>query len=61
MPKLSKTALGEAMPKKEDRSEDQFKAAIDIDLPIAYSYWRDQFPVQPSLKTIINFDQLITT
>ena len=37
MPKLSKTSLGEAIPKKEDRSEDQLKAATDIDASIAIS------------------------
>ena len=61
MPKLSKTAPVEAMPKKEDRTEDILKAATDIDVPIANSYWRVQLPVQPSPKTIINFDQMITT
>ncbi len=39
MPKLSKTDRGEAMPEKEDRSEDQFKVANDIIVPIAYSHW----------------------
>ena len=58
MSKLSETARGEAA--RKDRPEDQLKAAMDIDVPIASSYWRDQFSVQPSLKTIINFDQMKT-
>ena len=55
MPKLNKPARGEAMPAKIVL---RTKAAIDIDVPIASSYWRDQCSVQPSLKTIINFDQM---
>ena len=54
MPKLSETARA-----RKDRPEDQLKAAFDIDVPIASSYWRDQFSVQPSLKTINNFDQMM--
>ena len=58
MPKLSKTARGEAMPEKEDRSEDQLKAANDME-DCVLALGRDQFSVLPSLKTIINFDQMI--
>ena len=60
MPKLSKTDRGEAMPEKEDRSEDQLKYAYDIIVPnCILALRRDQFSVLPSLKTIINFDQMI--
>jgi len=73
MPKLCKIArvfAAKLCQKRKivDSTEDQLKAAIDIDVPIMSSYWRDQSlvqrdqsSVQPSFKTIINFDQMITT
>jgi hypothetical protein len=51
MPKSSKIAVGEAIPDKEDRSEDQLKAAIDINVPIAHSHWGEiNFQSSPHSK-----------
>ncbi len=51
MPKSSKIAVGEAIPDKEDRSEDQVKAAIDINVPIAHSHWGEiNFQSSPHSK-----------
>ena len=53
MPKSSKIALSEAMPKKEDRSEDQLKAANDINVPIAHSHWGEtNFQSSPHSKPL---------
>ena len=58
MPELSKTARGEAMPEKEDRSED-WRLPVTSLSQLRTRTGARSISVLPSLKTIINFDQMI--